>query len=250
MSENVREILSLLTPFRVKDYRKIRVGGFTDGGYVMIDSFPAQSKAYSLGVGGDVSWDLDMASREIDVYQFDHTVNAPPSSHKRFKFSKMGIAAEPSPEGPFETLDNLISANNHTRSNLILKMDIEDAEWQVLTGTGSETLNLFSQIVVEFHGLARLFQTPWQDAMKSALAKLRRTHVPFHVHGNNWGSYAIVSGVPVPDVLEVSFANRSMYNFEVNQEHFPTPLDRPCKLDTEDFYLGTFSFGLLPALDR
>jgi hypothetical protein len=125
-------------------------------------------------------------------------------------------------------------------------MDIEDAEWDVIDSTDTSTFNKFRQIIVEFHGLARMDQPFWQERIERALKKLRISHVPFHVHGNNWGSYSIVCGVPVPDVIEVTYAKRSCYDFVSNQEVFPTPLDYPCKADVPDFYLGTFQFGISP----
>jgi hypothetical protein len=249
MSESslkIREILSLLTPMRVKDHRKTRIGGATDGGYVMLDSFPNGTVAYSLGIGGDVSWDIDMADRGIEVFQFDHTVDGPPIKHPKFHFNKVGIGPSDTENTQFRRLDTLIRDNKHDSADLILKMDIEDAEWSVIDSIASSTIAKFSQIVVEFHGLARLNQASWQEQIERSLKKLRLSHVPFHVHGNNWGDFSIVCGVPVPDVIEISFANRSRFTFLQNQEIFPTALDHPCKLDVPDYYLGTFQFGLSP----
>jgi hypothetical protein len=245
-SLRVREVLSLIAPMRVKEQRKTRIGGKADGGYVMLDSFPKGVVCYSLGIGGDVSWDRDMADRGMDIFQFDHTVDGPPVKHPNFHFKKIGIGPSDTENPSLRRLDTLIRENNHETADLILKMDIEDAEWDVIDSIDISTIAKFSQIVVEFHGLARLDQHVWQEKMQRSFRKLRNSHVPFHVHGNNWGNFSIVCGVPVPDVIEVAYANRSRYTFEQNQEVFPTPLDYPCKTDVPDFYLGTFQFGLSP----
>ena len=238
-SVKIRKILSLLTPMQVKAQRKIRIGGKTDGGYVMLDDFPKGTIGYSLGIGNDVSWDCDMADRGVEIFQFDHTVNGPPVEHPRFHFSRIGIGPSDNENPQFCRLDTLVRDNNHEAVNLILKMDIEDAEWGVIDSIDTSTIAKFNQIVVEFHGLARLDQPAWQEQIQRSLNKLRCTHLPFHVHGNNWGNYSIVNGIPVPDVLEVSYANRSHYTFAQNHAVFPTPLDYPCKTDVPDFYLGT-----------
>ena len=49
----------LMAPRRVTGHRKIRVGGRTDGGYVMLDDFSKLQTAFSLGVGPNVDWDPD-----------------------------------------------------------------------------------------------------------------------------------------------------------------------------------------------
>jgi hypothetical protein len=241
-SQKICEVLSLVTPRRVKNKRKIRVGGKNDGGYVMLDSFPKGVIAYSVGVGGDVSWDIDMAERGIEIFQFDHTVDGPPTNHPKFHFNRIGVGPSDSVSSQFRKLDTLIRDNNHESSELILKMDIEYDEWRVLGSIDSSTIAKFNQIVIEFHGLSKLDLPFWQAEISRSFKKLRTTHFPFHVHGNNWGSFTTINDTVVPNVLEVSYANHSAYKFEKNHEVFPTALDFPCKPNVEDFYLGTFQF--------
>ena len=62
-NSHVARFLSLFTPVKPVGFRKVRVGGPGDGGYVMIDDLSDSPLCYSLGIGGDVSWDIDMASR-------------------------------------------------------------------------------------------------------------------------------------------------------------------------------------------
>jgi hypothetical protein len=68
----------------------VRMGKKFDGGYVMLDSFNRQNvdAAYSFGIDNDVSWDLDMARRGIDVFMFDHTISKLPRDHTKFHFFK------------------------------------------------------------------------------------------------------------------------------------------------------------------
>jgi hypothetical protein len=71
-------VLRPLRPHRVDGLDKVRLGRFFDGGYVMLDAFDGVLAAYSLGINDDVSWDLDMAARGVPVFQYDHTIEAPP----------------------------------------------------------------------------------------------------------------------------------------------------------------------------
>lgn len=56
----------------------VRIGRKNDGGYVMFDDFESRKYAYSIGIADDVSWDRDIASRGLDVYMYDHTIQGLP----------------------------------------------------------------------------------------------------------------------------------------------------------------------------
>lgn len=76
--EFARAFLRPLRPYDLVDTPRIRLGRNFDGGYVMADCFDDVEAAYSLGINDDVSWDFDIAMRGIDVYQYDHTIDALP----------------------------------------------------------------------------------------------------------------------------------------------------------------------------
>ena len=57
----------------------IRIGRRNDGGYVMLNEFDGKIAAYSFGICDDVSWDSDIASRNIPCYMYDHTIEALPA---------------------------------------------------------------------------------------------------------------------------------------------------------------------------
>ena len=87
--QTIRQLLSVM---KVKKYGNnyIRVGKNNDGGYVMFNDFPADSIAYSFGINDDVSWDRDIAARDIDVFMYDHTIPGLPESNSRFHFFRNG----------------------------------------------------------------------------------------------------------------------------------------------------------------
>ena len=239
----VRSVLSRLTPAMAVGASKIRVGRDFDGGYIMLDRFPQDMICYSLGISGDVSWDLAMAERGGQIYQYDHTIGQLPSTHPKFHFFPVGIGPSTSTDPKLKSLASLIEANGHSqKKGMILKMDIEDSEWNVFDDMSEETLGQFGQIVLELHGLSRMAEHDWRVWFDRILSKLRRTHVPIYVHGNNWAQLPIVHGVPVPDCLEVSYANRNDFTFKPNTNIFPTTLDHPCKPGDPDYFLGNFAF--------
>lgn len=243
VQQAIRSSLAQLTPMKVNGVAKIRVGGAGDGGYVMTDDIAPGPVCYSIGVGPDVSWDVDMATnRGATVHQYDHTVDAPPARHPLCRFNKVGLGdTDDAPE--LRRLDTLIRANgDDDRADLILKCDIEGAEWRSLACLPQGYFGRFDQIVMELHWLDHLHDAAFRLTWANVIGNIYATHQCFHIHGNNYGEIAIVHGVPVPQVVEVSFARRAGRSFSVSDEMSPGPLDRRNREDAPDLFLGGFRF--------
>jgi hypothetical protein len=235
----IRRTLALIKPMDAVGIPLVHKGHKGDGGYVMLDELSNITAAYSLGIGGDVSWDLEMAEHGIDVWQYDHTVVAPPQMHPRFHFSRYGIAAAPSEDEIFHTLESLIARNGHAgQRDMILKIDIEGAEWNVFSGLRAETLEQFSQILVEFHELRQLNDNEIIWRILHTLSHLSATHQSIHLHANNNGCMATIGGITIPDVVEVTYARRSDHAFAPCFRIFPTGLDYPNDPQKADIFLG------------
>jgi hypothetical protein len=210
-----------------------------DGGYVMIDDFANIGAAYSIGIGWDVSWDVAMAELGIDIWQYDHTVVTPPQTHPRFHFCPLGLAAVASGDGMLRTLESLILQNGHAgQRDLILKIDIEGAEWDVFAALRPDVLGQFSQIVVEFHDLRNMNEAHKICRVLQALSQLNASHQSVHVHANNNGSMATIGGITLPDVVEVTYVRRTDHTFVPCYRIFPTALDFPNNADRADIFLG------------
>lgn len=212
---------------------KIRLGADNDGGYVVLNDFRPSQPVYSLGVGGDVSFDYALAQKGHSVFQYDHTVDGPPVWHQNFAFSKRAIDLD---DG---RLDKIMRENGHWgRDDLILNMDIEGDELLVLPALQQEALDKFSQIALELHRVAMIEDEETYNRLVRTLEVLNRSHQIIHVHSNNWGWYGLLGGVPMPDSLELTLVRRGDYRFDTCNDVFPTELDRPCNPDLPDYYLG------------
>jgi hypothetical protein len=80
--------------------------------------------------------------------------------------------------------------------NLLVKMDIEGAEYRVLP----ELIGLASRVAyltVEFHETG-VFRKTFEDIVR----KIQKTHFIAHLHGNNGGE---VAKDGLPELLEISF---------------------------------------------
>ncbi len=237
----VLAILRRLEPMRAPMLRKVRVGKECDGGYVMLDDLSGIAAAYSVGIGDEVSWDLDIAERGITVFQYDHTIAAAPLRHERIHWVSKGLGASVTPE--LETLPRLLEMNGHlSRGDLLLKVDIEGCEWSVLAGLPPDCLPHFKQIVLEVHFLERLADTAYAMQVERAVEVLTADHRVVHVHANNHRPYCIIGGVPLPSVLELTLARTRDVPLERSDEVFPSPLDTPSYRGRADFLLGAFRY--------
>jgi hypothetical protein len=238
-----RAALRMLRPQRLLGADKIRVGRFFDGGYAMIDRFDGIEAAYSLGINDDVSWDIDIAARGISVFQYDPTIPSLPEDHELFQWKPVWIGGTVDAEKNIETLEHLIKQNGHENSqNLILKCDIEGGEWPLLQRTPNRVLRQFRQMVFEIHNLGHLSNDFDGNNVRKAFLNLTASHHVVHVHGNNFGEWQVVGGIPVPGVIEVTMVRKDEGAFQVSDEVFPTPLDMPCNPNAADLFLGRFEF--------
>ena len=236
-------LMQPLTPHRVELVEKIRVGAAQDGGYVMLDDLAGVVAAYSLGIGRDVSWDLAMAARGLPIFQFDHTVDKPPVAHDLFRFSRKKIGPVHKPAEQIVSLGQLMCENAHIGKKLILKMDIDGAEWDVIDQMEDSLLRNFQQIVCELHDLSRFIEPTWYARAARVIGKLTRYHRLIHVHGNNFMLPFWNGRFDFPDVLEASFALASGYRLVESEETFPGELDCPNARNVQDIQLGDFRFS-------
>ena len=182
-----------------------RFGNQFDGGYVMVNDFNSNDALLSLGVGSDVTLDAELSKIISKVHFYDHTVSDLPQAIHNAVLHKEEIGyIKESTVTLEEALIRLKSAGD-----MILKMDIEGSEWEVLEKTVS--LGEFKQIVIEFHGLHQLIYLDAFIKIVSALRKIHSTHAPVHLHANNYVPLAIIGNSVVPDVIEVTYLNRSKY---------------------------------------
>ena len=171
---------------------------------------------------------------------YDHTIDGLPEDNSRFHWSKLGIGDGVSHDEMLKTLEELISMNHHEdKCDMILKMDVEGAEWGFLENVKPETLAHFSQIVFEFHDVINPSDT---ECILNAFRKINVTHQLIHLHANNFGDYITVGGKHFASVLEASYVLRDKYkiarNYDVN---LPLGIDMPNNRKVPDIELGRWN---------
>lgn len=206
-------------------YELVRVGQHWDGGYIMLNDFVDSNIAYSFGIGDDVSWDEWIASQNIDVFCYDYTIGYLPKENSRLHFKRIGISDSDCVSNDFLTLETIININKHAmESQMILKMDVEGAEWDIFETVSSEVLSKFSQMTFEFHYITDVENS---EKVLAALEKINRTHQAIWIHANNSGGAEQAEEIVMPNLLEITYVNKEKYSFRPIEYKCPLDIDMP-----------------------
>lgn len=217
INKNNFNIYKLLCPSGVVGHKKIRIGRKGDGGYIFLDDLDNIKIAYSFGINREISFDKDLADRNIDVYMYDHTINSLPFENQRFHWKKTGLSGNIINNTNLKTLPELLKENGHSKEkNMILKLDIESHEWEVFQNLPITILKQFKYIVGEFH-----FSSRQKLNYYNILEKLQLNHKIFHLHCNNCGRIIKLGGYEICHLLEISFIKKNGYKFYKSNDRFP-----------------------------
>ena len=208
-----------LYPKEVIGKKKVLYGDYSDGGYVLLDDLTNIKIAYSFGISNIISFDKALADKGIDFYMYDHTTKALPFENPKFHFKKIGLAGGQKKDYNLKRLNELLIENKHTQEkNMILKIDIENNEWDVLNEISDDILNQFKYIAMEFH--------IWNinkdySLYLNCLKHLTKFHQIFHIHCCNCKDLLIIGDNPICDTIEVSYIKKEGNEFKKDETTYP-----------------------------
>lgn len=217
----------------------VRIGGDGDGGYLVPDALKGITHCFSPGVSDTADFESEL-SRDYGIKSFmaDASVSAPPFEDPNFAFSKLFLGTETKDE--FITLSDWMAASlDGSEGGLLLQMDIEGAEFGVLTVESADTLARFSVLIIEFHEMQRLFDKFFLATANALFDKLFLNFSICHVHPNNYAGLASHDGIDIPRYFEVTFVRNDILQTIARRDapSLPHPLDRPCVEGEEDIVM-------------
>jgi hypothetical protein len=160
-----------------------RYGSVNDGGYLLCDNLiDGAQAAYSYGIDKEDNWGCQVSAKlGVPVHQYDcFTPHRPSCDGGVFVFHDecVGPLAGTIDSQPFDTVAGQVARNGDTGKRLLMKIDIEGAEWDALLATPDEVLDRIDQLPMELHGTNDV----------RFLTLLRRLKTKFHLvnlHFNN-----------------------------------------------------------------
>jgi len=177
------ELFGLLQPVAVTNCKLERFGEPHDGGYLMCGNLlTAVQAGYSYGIAGYDQWGCDISTKHnVPVHEYDCFDTRPPvCATGRTAFHAECVAATSKTEDGrrFDTIANQLTRNGDGSKQIVMKIDVEGAEWESFLAVPDETLQRIDQLAVEFHGVR-------DDNSVAVVRRLKQFFEVAHVHANN-----------------------------------------------------------------
>lgn len=225
--KEIMRVLSLFKPFR-SPLQLERVGSKHDGGYLVPKDLSGIKALFSPGVGENIEFDLEIASRGIPVYLADNSVDLDVSRLPLVHFRKKHLAATDSSDTiSLSSWMEQEGFETNSKDDFMLQMDIEGAEWDIVKNLDQRTLNRFLVVIVEVHELQKVFTKVGLEVVSSFIDRLTRTHKIVNAHINNGDLVVTKAGISVPPLVELVFLRDDCFsNMEVEVQ-IPSPLESP-----------------------
>jgi hypothetical protein len=232
---DVRNFLRKLTPYET-DKKLIRVGGETDGGYLVPDDLEGIEYCFSPGVARTSRFESELAKRGIQSFLADYSVDGPPVKSDMFHFVKKYLGA--TNDDIFMTLETWVEKSLPAYAgDLILQMDIEGSEYEVMAATPEAIWKRFRIIIIEFHSLHTMFNRYGLHFFRYGFQKLLADFEIVHIHPNNVAIPARRRDLAIPPVMEMTFLRKDRIRSQKKRAVFPHALDRPNVPDRQDVVL-------------
>ena len=217
--------LAELRPVALVNCRMERLGEINDGGYLVCGNLLDSVKAgYSYGISGYDGWGCEVSTRlSVPTHQYDCFNTAEPQCPTgRTIFHAECVAGTTRIEDgrSFDTIANQLSKNGDGANHVVLKIDVEGAEWESFAALPDEVLQRIDQLVVEFHGFEG-------ESSLAVVQRLKRFFHVAHFHENNFSCREAIA--PFPSwAYEVLFVNKSLDQVDpARTAPIPHPLDAP-----------------------
>ena len=204
-----------------------------DGGYVLTDDLKNIKIAYSFGIDGEYSFDMHIADNDIDVYMYDPFIKGLDFSkynlnngqdfknnidyyQQKLHFFKIGITGSKKHHN-MKTLQEILNDNGHlNEKDMILKMDVEYAEWDALNELSEDILKKFKYIIIEYHLWKKA------DGLKfNVLKKLLKLHQVIFIRFNNGGELIKFGHNKICSAVEVTYMLKEGNKFVLDSSIYP-----------------------------
>lgn len=177
-------LFAAIQPVRVTNCELARYGNSFDGGYlVCANLLGAVKSAYSYGINGTDDWGCHVThALHVAVHEYDcFNVTEPTCANGTLIFHPecVGPRREMQDRYPFDSLAGQFERNGDATNPLIVKMDIEGAEWDSFLTAPDSVFTHIDQLIVEFHHVD-------DERYVRAIERLKQFFVIARVHYNNY----------------------------------------------------------------
>ena len=219
-----RALFKELRPVALENCTLERFGEKHDGGYLMCSNLLGSATAgYSYGISGYDGWGCDVSRRTgVTIHHLRLLQSAPPEMQRWIDGVPRRVRREPHvlrrQAAALRYDCQPTGAHRSGSKRVVMKMDVEGAEWESLLETPDDVLRRIDQLAIELHGVG-------EERFLTVVRKLKQR---FHVANLHFNNYSCIEEVePFPSwAYEVLFVNKAIA--KIGTGHADTPsLDAP-----------------------
>ncbi|HKE84437.1 MAG TPA: hypothetical protein VKB50_11800 [Vicinamibacterales bacterium] len=218
------ELFTEIQPVRIATCELRRFGEPHDGGYPLCENLLDRVKTgYSYGISGYDGWGCEISRRfRIRIHQYDcFDLREPscPGGQTVFHGECIGTARTTEDGRPFDTLASHFARNGDGSTPIVMKIDVEGAEWDAFLLAPDRALSQIEQLDVEFHHVD-------EPKYVEAIRRLKQFFYIAHVHYNNFSCDASLA--PFPSwAFEVLFVSKRIVASDGSPAPPATDVDSP-----------------------
>ena len=242
------EIAALLKRLRPvsNGHPLIRVGGPSDGGYLVPNDFEGIEECFSPG--SNLLWSFEKSLQSqfgVRSYMCD-TLDQKPSDLTEFQEFTPGWVGPYSDGQKFISLGDWMKSSGKSTGDLILQMDIEGAEFQTLLSLSTSELERFRIIVIEIHFLEAL-KNRWAFEMiyRPFFSRLLDLYDVVHLHPNNCCGIWSMGHIKYPRIIELTLHRKDRSTQIVNLPTTTNAQDFPSVPGNPDIAIDFDEFGAI-----
>ncbi len=237
---SVSQLFEILRPLKT-EYQLVRRGGIADGSYLVPDSPINYQGVISPGVGQTFEFEKEIVPASIKVILIDGTIQKPENLPPNFIFRKEMLTEKTSVSSGEVTLSDLVLKEFPNSESLLLSMDIEGAEYKVISTTSIGTLSKFALLVIEFHQLQKVFVSKSNnEEITRVFNKLKGEFYLLHSHPNNAGGFFLYRFKKIPKVIETTWVRKDLAKKNFGPANLPHNLDVCNDLQIKDLKFPVF----------
>jgi hypothetical protein len=222
-SAELKKFMTRVRP-HTTNHSLVRIGGSSDGGYLLPDDFSGVEICFSPGVADSSRFELAMAEKDIRSFMADYSVDGPAQQSEFFHFEKKFLGTENN--DVYTTLESWVNRHAQNKTDLILQMDIENSEYAVIENTPRSILKKFRILTIEFHRMGNLRNTKQLKKISRVFEKILLDFEVVHIHPNNAASVVSYRGLQIPRLLEITFLRKDRISHSSPTLAFPHELDK------------------------
>jgi hypothetical protein len=208
-------LFDMLQPVALTGCQLERFGEAHDGGYLMCGNLlRGVQSGYSYGIGGYDKWGCDISKKSnVTVHQYDCFNTRQPAcfgGETMFHAECVGDTTTRVEGRVFDTITNHFARNGDSSKRIVLKIDVEGAEWDSFLSVPDAILEQIDQMAVEFHWMEdEQFHWVQDEKHLRVVRRLKQFFHIGHIHFNNASCIGDLAPFPT-SAYEVLFVSKRL----------------------------------------